>query len=323
MRFDQIDPGHAFSDGVFDLNARIDFDEIEFAGVCVLQELNGAGGAIADGTADFERRLAQSGALLLGQEGRGGAFDDLLVAALHGAIPLVEMHQVAVGIPEDLHLHMARAPDQLLEIDLILAKGRFGFAPGRRHGLDELPVVLDDAHASAAAAPARFEHHRKTDGVGHGADLHVIGRQGRRCRHHRHPRCRRQITRFDLVAEAAHGVGQRAHEYDAGGRTGLGKLGAFGQESVTWMNGIGPSLNGNTDDVVDVQIGINRALALAYQVALVGFGPMQRKAVFLRMNGNRANAEFGRGSHHTNGNFTAIRDEEALDGPRLGKWIHQ
>jgi hypothetical protein len=28
------------------------------------------------------------------------------------------------------------------------------------------------------------------------------------------------------------------------------------------------------------------------------------------------------GTHHANGDFTAIRDEQALDRPRLGEWIH-
>jgi beta-aspartyl-peptidase (threonine type) len=41
------------------------------------------------------------------------------------------------------------------------------------------------------------------------------------------------------------------------------------------------------------------------------------------VNGDGANAELGGGTHDTNGYFTAIRDEKALDGPRLGKWIHR
>ena len=56
----------------------------------------------------------------------------------------------------------------------------------------------------------------------------------------------------------------------------------------------------------------DRTLALAHQVAFVGLGPMQREAIFLRMNRDGADAEFGCGAHHTNGNFTAIRDENLL-----------
>ena len=63
LRLDQVDPGHALGDGVLDLDARIDLDEIELAGVGILQELDRAGGAVADRAADLERRLAQLGAL--------------------------------------------------------------------------------------------------------------------------------------------------------------------------------------------------------------------------------------------------------------------
>jgi hypothetical protein len=59
LRLDQIDAGDALGDGVLDLDARIDLDEIELAGVGVLQELDGAGGLVAHGAADLQRRLAQ------------------------------------------------------------------------------------------------------------------------------------------------------------------------------------------------------------------------------------------------------------------------
>ncbi len=88
------------------------------------------------------------------------------------------------------------------------------------------------------------------------------------------------------------------------------------------MYGIDARFGGNANDVVDVEIGVDRALAVAHQVALVGFGPMQRKAVFARVDRDRANTEFGRRAHHANGNFAAICDEEASDGAGLGKWIH-
>ena len=43
LRLDDVDAGHLLGDGVLDLDARIDLDEIEFPGVGVLQELYGAG----------------------------------------------------------------------------------------------------------------------------------------------------------------------------------------------------------------------------------------------------------------------------------------
>ncbi len=163
MRLDQIDAGHALGDGVFDLDARIDLDEIELAGVGILQELDGSRRAVADRAADLERRLAQLASLRIGEKRRRSAFHHLLIAPLHGAIALVQMHQIAVRVAQDLHFHVARAADQLLEINLVLAESRLGLAPRGGHGFDEIVVVFDDAHAAAAAAPTRFEHDRKTD----------------------------------------------------------------------------------------------------------------------------------------------------------------
>ena len=46
-------------DGVLDLDARIDLDEIELAGVGIDQELDGAGADVIGRAADRERRLAE------------------------------------------------------------------------------------------------------------------------------------------------------------------------------------------------------------------------------------------------------------------------
>ena len=137
LRLDEIDAGDALGDRVLDLDARVDLDEIEPAGVGVLQELDRAGGAVVHGAADLERRLAQLAPLRVGQEHGRRALDHLLVAPLHGAVALVQMHQVAVRVAEDLHLDVPRAAHQLLEVDLVLAEGRLGLAPRGRDRLDE------------------------------------------------------------------------------------------------------------------------------------------------------------------------------------------
>src|SRR5690606_15688666 len=50
LRAHDVDAGHRLGDGVLDLNARIDLDEIELAGVGILQELDRAGVEIVDRT---------------------------------------------------------------------------------------------------------------------------------------------------------------------------------------------------------------------------------------------------------------------------------
>ena len=70
-------------------------------------------------------------------EGRGD-LDDLLMAALHGAIALEQVDQVAVLVAQQLHLDVAGAGDVFFEEDVGDAEGRAGFAPGLVEGLVEL-----------------------------------------------------------------------------------------------------------------------------------------------------------------------------------------
>jgi hypothetical protein len=192
---DEIDARGALGDRVFDLNARIDLDEIELAGVGVLQKFHRAGGPIAHGAADLERRLAQIAALRVAQKRRRRAFHDLLIAALHCAVAFEQVHEVAVRVADDLHLDMARAAHEFLEIDLVLAEGRLRLAPRSRNRLDQGRVVLDDAHAAAAAAPARLEHDGEADRPRHGEDCGIVVGQRRGRRHDR----ARRLFRRDCV----------------------------------------------------------------------------------------------------------------------------
>src|SRR5207237_6372289 len=43
LRLDQVDAGDHFGDGVLDLNARIDFDEVKISGINVEEEFHGSG----------------------------------------------------------------------------------------------------------------------------------------------------------------------------------------------------------------------------------------------------------------------------------------
>ena len=81
----QVDARDLFGDGVLDLEARVDLEEPDVA-VRLQEEFDGAH---ADVVHVFEQRAGSGHHLLvraLGQEGGGGLFDQLLVAALHGAV---------------------------------------------------------------------------------------------------------------------------------------------------------------------------------------------------------------------------------------------
>ena len=325
LRLDDVDARHLLRDGVLDLDARIDLDEVELAGIGIHQELDRAGAVIVGGVADLEAVVGQFLALGIREIGRRRALHDLLVAALHRAVTLEEMDDIAVPVAEDLHLDMAGALDELLEIDLVLAEGGLGLA-ARRHGvLEQRFLVADDAHAAAAAAPGGFQHHRIADALRLGLDELDIVRQRIGGRHDRHAGGYGEIARRDLVAEHAHRVGRGADEGNAGLGAGLGEFRALGEKAVAGMDGVGLRLAGDADDVGDVQIGLDRAEALADLIGLVGLEAVQRELVLLGEDRDRAQPQFIGGAEHADGDFRPVSDENLLDchqNPRFRSTRH-
>ena len=98
--------------------------------------------------------------------GRGRLLDHLLVAALHRAVALAEMDDVAVRVGEDLDLDVARrrrppSPGSARPSRRRLPPRR-GAAPiacGRS-------LALDQPHAAPAAAGRGLDHQRQADARG-------------------------------------------------------------------------------------------------------------------------------------------------------------
>ena len=264
---------------MLDLQARIGLDEVERAGVGVQEELDASGVRVARGACQRQRRRAEAPPLDLGQEGSGRPLDDLLMAALHRAIPLEQVHQVPVEIAEDLDLDVTRAPHELLDVHLVVAEGERGFASRRLRERLELRRRRDDPDAAAAAAVAGLEHERIADALGDRAGLAGVARQGAARRQGRHARRLGQRARGDLVAQGAHRLRRRAHEDDAGLRARDREVRALGEKAVAGMDGVHSRPQGHPDDGVHVEIGVDRRALRADEIALVRDEAMARAAI--------------------------------------------
>ena len=313
LRLDDIHTGDLLGHRVFDLDTRIDLDEVEVAGIHVHQELDRPGVRVAHFTCELERRFTQLCPAPRIEVGRGCALDHLLVASLHRTVALEQMHQLAVGIAKHLHFDVTRTPHQLFEIDLVIAESRRSLATRGIDRIAEFSLGLDGAHAATTATPARLEHQRiaylcrqATRGI------QVIRQRTGRW-HHRHTGTLRQFARRHLVAELTHHRRARPDEGNPGRRTGLGEIGVLGQEAVARMDCVHLGLARNADDVGDVEVGLDRLLARPHLVGLVGLETMEGKAVFMRIDADRADVHLARGTEHPNGDFTAVRDQNAAD----------
>ena len=83
---------------MFDLEAGVNFEEIELAGGVVVNEFDGTGVGVTGGGAEAGGAGEQFAALGRGEAGRGGFLDDLLVAALDRAVAFAESDDVALGV---------------------------------------------------------------------------------------------------------------------------------------------------------------------------------------------------------------------------------
>ena len=79
---DQINAEHGLGHRMLDLQAGVDLEEIELLAARIVDELDGAGRAIADGAAEIDRRLVQPVAHGGGEAGSRRLFEHFLVAAL-------------------------------------------------------------------------------------------------------------------------------------------------------------------------------------------------------------------------------------------------
>ncbi len=79
------------------------------------------------------------------------------------------------------------------------------------------------------------------------------------------------------------------------------------------MNGVDFVRRGHGDNRFDVQIRPDRLADLANQIGFVRLEAMQRVAVFVGINGDRADAQLVRRTKNADGNFAAVGHQQLAD----------
>ena len=257
LRPDDVHPGHLLGHRVLDLKPCVGLDEGErlSAAPDVDQELERPRVAVADAPGEVHRGVDDPFAQVVREPGRGRHLDDLLEVPLHAALALAEMGDGAVGVAEDLHLDVARPPDELLDVEVAVAEAgqrlRAAALVGRRH----LAGVRDPARAAAPAAAHRLDHHAapRAEGVeerrrlldGHGpVDAPDDRHAGVGCRG----------AGAGLVAEQLEGLHARTDEGHPRRRAAPGQFRVLRQEAVAGMQGVAAGVQGRGDDLLDVEI---------------------------------------------------------------------
>ena len=281
LAFDDIVAGDLFGDGVLDLDARVDLDEVKIAAVGVHEKFDGGGVVQADGAADGQGGVEDAPAQGRVETGGGGDFDDLLMAPLNGTIALEKVNETAVLVAEQLDLDVAGAADELFDENLGGAEGGAGLAAGLIQGVVELVSRQGDAHPTAAAAHRRLDDDRVAEPLGEDAALVIrfhglvaAGEDG-------DAGLLGDVAGRDLVAELFEDFRLGADKDQAGFTDGAGEMGVFGEEAVAGVNGVHVVFSGEGDDGGNVEVGTDGFAGSADAVGLVGLEAVQGEAVLV------------------------------------------
>ena len=238
MLGDDIGAGDYLGNWVLDLDAGIDLEEGNGA-VLGNDVFHGAGAGVAhlgtNGAGAFDDAVA----LGVGKRGRRSLLNELLEAALGGAIAGAEHAHIAVRIGQHLGLDVAWVGEELLHVALGAAESLHGLAAGGVERALDLFHIVHDLQAASAAAISGLDGNGQAVLFGEGAGLlPVIDRIGG-------TRCQWRADLFgyaarsDLVTEQLDGLRGWANPDHAGLGNRAGKVGVFGQETVARVDGIG------------------------------------------------------------------------------------
>ena len=148
-----VDAGDGLRDRVLDLDAGVHLEE-EVLAVPGEKPFDRSGRAVRHRTCGLDRERADVRTELRSDGGRRRLLDELLMAALDGAVALAEMDDVAVAVREDLHLHVARVVEVPLDVHGRVREVRLAFP------LSGLEGTLDVVGASGRRAAPSHRHRR-------------------------------------------------------------------------------------------------------------------------------------------------------------------
>ncbi len=137
-----------------------------------------------------------------------------------------------------------------------------------------------------------------------------------------HARARRQAARRRLVPQHVQQIGARSDERDPGRLAGARQRGVLRQEPVAGMDEPDALFLRQGHDTGHVEVGLDRSLALADLVGLVGLEPVQAERILFRKHRHRAQAQLRGRAHDADGNLPPIECKQFVHGQRLARTLH-
>ena len=251
--------------------------------------------------------------------GSGCFFQHFLVPPLHRAVPLKQVHAVALAIAKHLDFNMARALHIFFDQHRTIAKAAHRLALATGQSACKVCRGFDNAHALAAAARAGLDEHRIANAV-------CLALQERRvlvgavvARHQRHAGALHQLLGLGLQTHGANGAGRRPDKRQTRVSTGLGKGVVLAQETIAGVNGLRTTRQRRLNDGLPAQVAVfGRAAANVHR--LVAHLYMARLGIGIRIHGHGLNTQTRSRCRHTASDFAAVGDEDFGEHDVLKCW---
>ncbi len=203
---------------------------------------------------------------------------------------------------------------EALEVQLRVVEAVHRLRRRRLEGAPDFGGRAHDAHAAAASAATRLDHHREADPL---RFTLRVGDAGQRLRagQQRQSEAHSHLSRAELVAPRAHRVRTWADEGQPATPDDLRELGVLAQEPVARMNRVRAADLRRADDRRDVQVALLRGRR-ADADRLVGEANVERVGVRLRVDRHRRDVELPTRANDAHRDLAAVGYEDLREHGR-------
>ena len=307
--------GNHFRDRMFHLHTGIHFNEIEMFFILIHKKLHRPCIEVIDILHQLDGSITDIITQLLRKRPGRRHFNNFLMAALDRAVTFKQMNNMSRFITENLYLDVLRIHDTFFHIHLIAAESHFRFRLRAVIRLLQIFHAVHIPHTPSAAAIDRFNHDRETVFLGKSSDLIKAFHSTVCAGNHGNLRLFRLDTGIYLVTEHDQMFHTRPDENKSFFLTAFRQLRIFRKKSVAGMDSIHMMLLTDTDNILYIQVSINRLISFPYQVRFISTVPVKRQYILFGINSHRPDAQLIAGTEHTDSDLAPVSYQDLLDFP--------
>ena len=178
----------------------------------------------------------------------------------------------------------------------------------------QFPFRIGPAHPLPSTTRYGLEQDRVADLGGYDGGLFRAGDGAGRPGHHANSAFLHPPAGCRFFSHRPDRRGRRSHKGQSCGLDGLGEVGPFGQEAISWMDRIRFRTPGGGQHTLDVEIGLGGRRRADFD-GHVGRGHVRAAPVGFRIHGNRFDSLFAASSDDAHGDLASVGNENPLHCP--------